>query len=158
MASAGCRSAHGDDKTADRPEYAIFDAPDHPNPTLCNLVGGGTRNQQMDECDEGDILEVNAEKQSDAKDRLDRAGDIHPGRRRLEACLDEELKRCRHGDLADDVRNKEHRTDNAQDVELIEQIEFVGKRHVRCPPGGLTSHHRPKIALLDACANPSRRF
>ncbi len=108
----------------------------------------------MDEGNEGDILKIDAEKQSDAQDRLNRARDVHPGRRWLEAGLDEEFQRCRHGDLAHDVRNEEHRADDAQDIELIEQIEFVGKRHVRCPPGGLMPHQNSNSHFLARAPTP----
>ncbi len=107
----------------------------------------------MDECDEGNILEVDTEKQPDAQDRLDRTRDVHPGCGRLEARFDEELQRRRHGDLANDMGNKENRADNAQDVEFVEQVELVGKRHAVVPQGTRTTG--VKIALLDACANPS---
>src|SRR6185312_7576962 len=106
-------SVHGNDETTDRPEHAIFNAANHPNPTFRDVVSRGSCNEQMDEGDEGDILKVDAEKQADAQDRLNRARDIHPGRWRLEAGLDEELQRCRHADLAHDVRDEEDRADDA---------------------------------------------
>jgi hypothetical protein len=40
------------------------------------------------------------------------------------------------------MRNEEHRADDAQDIELIEQIEFVGKRHRGSPRVALFARPR----------------
>jgi hypothetical protein len=89
--------------------------------------------EQMEEGDKAHIGGVDAKEKPNGEEGLDRAGDIHPGCGRLEAGLDEELERRRHCELADDVRNEKHRAGDAQDVELIEQVEFVGKRHGNSP-------------------------
>ena len=47
----------------------------------------------------GDVGRVDAEDQPDREYRLDRAGDVHIGRRRLEAGGDEEAQRLRHEEL-----------------------------------------------------------
>ena len=86
---------------AQKTQYST--AADDPDPTLRHLVGRGGSDEQMDEGDEPHIGRVDAEEQPDGQDGLDRAGDIHPGGRRLEAGLDEELERRRHREFADDM-------------------------------------------------------
>src|SRR5215475_5276423 len=148
---------HGHDQTTDCPEHAIFNAADDPDPALGDLVSGRSRDQQMDKGDKADIGSVDAEKKANGKYGFDRARDIHPGRRRLESRLDEELKCRRNRDLADDVRNEKQRADDAQDVELMEQVEFVGPRH-RIPRMtflaenyiSLAARQAPSIALRPA--------
>jgi hypothetical protein len=99
----------------------------------------------MDEGDERDILQIDSEKQANAEHGLDCAGDIHPGGRRLEAGLDEKLEGGRDRDFADDVRNEKEGANDAQDIEFVEQVEFVGKRHGGGPPGG-SLHGNPSNA------------
>jgi hypothetical protein len=67
---AGMKGVHGDHQTADRPEHAIFDAANYPNPAFGHLIGRGGSDQQMDEGDECDILQVDAEKKADTEERL----------------------------------------------------------------------------------------
>jgi hypothetical protein len=84
---AGMVGVHGDDKAADCPEHAIFDAPDDSDPAFCDLVCGRSRDQQMDESDEPDVLQIDAKKQTDAEDGFDCSCDIHPCCRWLETGL-----------------------------------------------------------------------
>src|SRR5262245_27469369 len=127
------KGVHGDQQTADGPEHAIFDAANYPNPAFGHLIGRGGSDQQMDEGDECDILQVDAKKQADTEERLNRSCDIHPGSGRLEAGFDEKLKRRRYCNFSDDMWNEKHRADNSQKIEFVEQIEFVGKRHGAFP-------------------------
>src|SRR5262245_18588107 len=62
--NAGIMGVDGDHQTADRPEYAILDASDHPDPALGHLISCGGCHEQVDKGDEGDILQVDAEKQA----------------------------------------------------------------------------------------------
>src|SRR5450432_1845722 len=117
---------HGDHKTTDRPEYTIFYAADHPDPVFGQLVGRGSCDHEMDEGDDAYILGVNVEQQEEGEKGLDRAGEIHPELRRLETDIHVELQRLRHRDLADDMRNEEQRADDAQKIEFVEQVEFIG--------------------------------
>jgi hypothetical protein len=131
---AGTIGVHGDDKATDSPEDAVFDATDNPDPALGDFVCGRGRDQQMDKSDEPDVLQVDAKKQSNTKDGFNRSGDIHPCCRGFEAGLHKKIQRGRNRDLSNDVRNEKHCARYTQDIELVEQIEFVGKRHGINPP------------------------
>src|SRR5579863_409830 len=109
------RGVHGDDQTADRPENAILDAADDPDPAILDSVGGGRGDEQMNEADRAGISGVDSEDEADRKCGLDRAGDIHPDCRRLETGGHEEIQRRRYRDLADDMRDEERAADDAQD-------------------------------------------
>lgn len=117
---------HADDEAAQRPENAVFDAADHPDPTVLHLPGGSGRDQKVNEADEASVSGKDAEDQADRQCCLDRPGDVHPGRRRFETGSNEEFERRRHRYLPDDVRNEEGAANDAQNVEFIEQIEIRG--------------------------------
>src|SRR5882672_3318840 len=55
---------HRHHQAADRPEHAIFDAAEHPDPAVLDLVSRGRRDQQVDEGDESDILGIDVEDQA----------------------------------------------------------------------------------------------
>ena len=81
-----------------------------------------------------DIGRVDVKDQQDGQHRFDRAGDVHPGCRRIELRSLEEVQRRRLGELADHVRDEEQRADEAQDHDSVQQIEFVSPGHAspRC--------------------------
>src|ERR1700750_3049409 len=68
---------HREDDAGEHPEHAIFDAADHPDPLLGDLVGGSARDEQMESGDGGDIGRVEVEHEPDCQKRLDGAGDVH---------------------------------------------------------------------------------
>src|SRR4051812_48250169 len=51
-------SQHGEDDAGQHPEHAIFDAADHPDPFLGDLVGRSAGDQQVGRGDGGDIGRV----------------------------------------------------------------------------------------------------
>src|SRR6187551_1855367 len=52
---------HGEHDAGQHPEHAIFDAADHPDPFLGDLVGRGARDEQMERGDGRDVGRVDVE-------------------------------------------------------------------------------------------------
>ena len=121
---------HGDDQAADRPEHAIFDAADHPDPALGHLVGRGGRDQQMDEGDEADILRCKCRRTSRCASTVSIAPAIY-----IQVAGGLKPASTKNSSVAGTVilpmicGMKNSAADDAQDVEFVEQVEFVGERH-----------------------------
>src|SRR6202030_2411473 len=125
--------------------HAILDAADHPDPFLGHLVGGRAGDQKMEGGNDGDIRCIDREHQSDRQQRLDRAGNVHPGRRWIELGGLEEVQRRRLGELADDVRDEEQAADQAQEVYSVGEVEVLEVAGHYAPPFSVT---RPLRDLL----------
>jgi hypothetical protein len=109
----------------------------------------------MNEGDECGVSGIDAEEQKDRQESLDRGGDIHPELRRFEAGGDVKFQGLWYRELADDMRDEEQRAGNAQQIEPVQQIEFVGQRHA--PPGGLANGRAPGNShLLWRAPRPGR--
>src|ERR1041385_58604 len=54
-------SQHRQDDAGQHPEHAIFDAADHPDPLLGDLVGCGAGHEQVERGDGGDVRRVEVE-------------------------------------------------------------------------------------------------
>ena len=86
----------------------------------------------MDGGDDRDVGRVDREHQADRQKRLDRAGEIHPGSRRIEFGRFKEVKGRWFVELRDYMRDQEQAADKAKNVGAIAEIEVVPvPRHER---------------------------
>src|SRR5580704_20197 len=99
---------HRHDQTADRPEQAIFEATDIPQPfAVRHFPDGGGRTQEVEKAKRAGVERQNRKFQSDGDKSFDDASGVHPSRRRIELCGDEESERLRNEEFRIDMRNEE---------------------------------------------------
>src|ERR1700676_1181161 len=103
---------HRHDQTADRPEQAIFEAADIPQPfAVRHFPDGGGRNQEVEKAERAGVERQNREYQSDGKKSFDDAGGVHLSRRRIELCGDEESERFRNEEFRVNMRDEKKSAD-----------------------------------------------